>query len=79
MSAKPVVFQTTFEPDEGHYSAEGPFNMLVSGETRDELAEAVADTLRFLWREYVDADPAIFTKDAKALRHELLETFPPSP
>ncbi|PZR89511.1 MAG: hypothetical protein DLM68_06015 [Hyphomicrobiales bacterium] len=76
VAAKPFDFQVTFEPDEGHYMAEGQFNMLVSGETREELADALSDTLRLLWTEYVASDASDFTEDAKSLRQELLETFP---
>ena len=55
--------------------ADGPFNMLVSGETREVLADSLTDTLRLLWKEYVESDMNNFTEDAKALRQELLETF----
>jgi hypothetical protein len=68
-------FQVTFEPGECHYMADGPFNMLVSGETREELADSLTHTLRLLWKEYVESDMNNFTEDAKALRQELLETF----
>jgi hypothetical protein len=49
--------------------------MLVSGETREELADSLTDTLLLLWKEYVESDINNFTEDAKALRQELLETF----
>lgn len=75
VATKPFDLQVTFEPDEGHYMADGPFNMLVSGETREELADSLTDTLRLLWKEYVESDINNFTEDAKALRQELLETF----
>jgi hypothetical protein len=75
VAAKSFDFQVTFEADEGHYIADGPFNMLVSGETREELEDSLTDTLRLLWKEYVESDVNNFTEDAKALRQELLETF----
>jgi hypothetical protein len=75
VARKPFDFQVTFEHGEGHYVADGPFNMLVSGETREELADSLTDTLRLLWKEYVELGVNNFTEDAKALRQELLETF----
>jgi hypothetical protein len=75
VAAKPFDLQVTFEPSEGHYIAEGQFNILVSGETREELADALTDTLRMLWAEYVGSDVDNVTEDAKALRQELLEAF----
>jgi hypothetical protein len=76
VAAKPIVFDGCFEADEGQYVTEGPFNIFLSGETREELGQALTDAVRFLWCQYAAASDTNFTEDAKALRKELLEAFP---
>jgi len=71
----PLSFDVEFSPDEGVYTASGVFHVFVAGETRLEIESAVIETLMFLWREYVMADPSTLSADAVDLRDELQNTF----
>jgi hypothetical protein len=77
-ATQPLEFEVTFDADEGIgvYTATGPFHMLASGETRDDLERAIKETLAFLWREYVASDPETLSRDALSLRDQLTTTFP---
>jgi hypothetical protein len=72
---QPITFDLEFNPEDGVYIAAGPFNVVESAETRPELEAALAETLAFLWEEYVMADPETLTADARELRGELQRAF----
>jgi hypothetical protein len=74
-AARPVSFPVAFEPDEGIYTANGEFHMLVSAETRAELENSVSEALACLWQEYVASDVSTLTADAQALRSQLISAF----
>lgn len=71
----PLGFEVSFTPEEGIYFATGPFETLISAETRPELENVLNETILFLWREYVQADTSMLTGDALALRQQLSEAF----
>jgi hypothetical protein len=77
----PLEFEVAFDPDDGTgiYTATGPFHMLASGETRNELERAIKQALAFLWCEYVEAPPDQFSADSYMLRHELIKSFGGAP
>lgn len=71
----PVSFAVAFAPEDGIYVATGPFETMISAETRPELDTALTEAIVFLWREYVLADPATLSGDALLLRQELNDAF----
>jgi hypothetical protein len=71
----PLSLEVFFDQQDGLYTAEGDFHLMVTGETRAELEDSVATALSFLWSEYVLASPANFTEDGKDLRERLKFAF----
>jgi len=70
-----VAFDVSFDPEDEFYVASGPFQIFATGADRDELEQEIAQSIRFLWVEYVHADAKILTEDALVLRQELTEAF----
>lgn len=76
LAAKPIEFDTKFDPESESYMATGAFHVFCAAETRDDLEAELRDALAFLWAEYVLAPTNTLTGDALALRRELLAAFP---
>ena len=68
----------SFDPENG-YVADGPFHLIETGETRRVLEAAIQESLVFLWREYVLADEAGLSEDARDLRRDLMARFGTTP
>jgi hypothetical protein len=74
-ASRALTIPVKFDPEEGLYTAEGEFHLMVTAETRDELEEEVNATLIFLWREYAEANQQNLSLDARQLRHDLHSVF----
>lgn len=72
---EPVTLSVSFDPESELYTAEGPFHLMVSGPTRDELEAEAKAMLALLWREYVDIEESCLSGDALELRRALINAF----
>jgi hypothetical protein len=71
----PLSTEISFDKDTSLYQAIGPFDIIISSETRPILEEQLYAELSMLWLEYAKAEPSTLTKDAQELRKELLDSF----
>ena len=74
-ATQPYTVEVVFEPEDGFYTANGDFNLMVTAITRDELETSVLEALAFLWNEYVLDESAILTVDALTLRQRFVGLF----
>ena len=71
----PLRFDVAFDREDALYDLQGPFGVLLSADSREDLADALATELRLLLEDYAEADPAQMSSDAKGLREELRRRF----
>ena len=69
----PLRFNVTY--DRALYDIEGPFDVMLWAESRDELADELEAELNLLFEDYVEGDPALLSSDAKKLRDEIRGRF----
>jgi hypothetical protein len=74
-ASRAITIPVKFDPEEGRYTAESEFHLMVTAETRDELEEEVNATLVFLWREYAEANQQRLSLDARLLSRDLHTIF----
>ncbi len=70
-----VSYIVTFDQENQLYEASGPFDIVVSAETRPELENELDAELSMLWNEYALAEPSELTAAACVLREQLLDAF----
>lgn len=71
VAAPPLRFDVAFNRGDRLYELAGEFSIVLASATRDELEELLDDTLRMLWREYAEEDPAALSPKALELRSQL--------
>lgn len=71
----PLRFDVAFDREGALYDLEGPFGVLLSADSREDLADALESELRLLLEDYAEADPAQMSSDAKDLREKLRGWF----
>ena len=71
----PLRFNVTFDRADAFYDLQGPFHILLSADSREELVDALEAELRMLFADYAEEDPANLASDAKKLREELRSRF----
>lgn len=71
----PLRFDVTFDRDDALYDLKGPFGILLSAESRGDLADALQAELNMLLADYGEGDPAHMAPDAKKLREQIRDRF----
>lgn len=71
----PLSIEPTRDQESGHlYRLEDPrLGIDVFAETREQLADELAEQVLFLWDAYAQASPEKFTPAARRLRESLLD------
>lgn len=70
-AAPPLRFNVAFNRGDRLYELAGEFDIVLTSATRAELKKLLDDTLRMLWREYAEEDPAALSPKALELRRQL--------
>ena len=68
-------FNVTFDKADALYDLEGPFGVMLSADSREDLADALEAELNLLFADYAEGDPAHLSSDAKKLRDEIRGRF----
>lgn len=71
VAAPPLRFNVAFNRGDRLYELAGDFDIVLTSATRAELEELLDDTLRMLWREYAEEDPAALSSKALELRSQI--------
>ena len=71
----PLCFDVVFHREDALYDLEGPFGILLSAESREDLADALEAELQLLLTNYAEGDPAQMSSGAKKLREQLRSRF----
>ena len=72
---KPLCFDVAFDRADALYDLEGPFGIMLSAESREDLADALKAELQLLLTDYAKGDPAQMSSGAKKLREQLRGRF----
>ena len=75
VATPPLRFDVTFDGADALYDVEGPFDVMLSAESREDLADALEAELNLLFADYAEADPAHLSSDAKQLRDQIRGLF----
>ena len=78
VAAPPLRFDVAFNRGDRLYELAGEFGIVLASPTRDELEKLLDDTLRMLWREYAEEDPAALSPKALELRRQLRTRIAPA-
>ena len=78
VAAPPLRFDVAFNGDDRLYELAGEFGIVLASATRAELEELLDDTLRMLWREYAEEDPAALSPKALELWRSLRGRLTPA-
>lgn len=71
-------FDVAFNRSDRLYELAGEFGIVLASTTRAELEELLDETLRMLWREYAEEDPAALSPKALELRRQLRSRIAPA-
>ena len=71
----PLCFDVAFNRDDLFYEASGPFDVLLSADSREGLVDALQGELRLLLAEYAEGNPERMTSGAKNLREQVRHRF----
>ena len=74
-AAPPLMFEVNFNYEEYFYALEGDFEIIVTGESRYEIEDALNETLNILWTDYAQGSSEILAPHAVKLKNGLLERF----
>ena len=75
VATPPLRFDVAFDRADALYDLQGPFHILLSADSREELADALEAELHMLFADYADEDPAGLASDAKELREQIRSRF----
>ena len=77
VAKEPIRYEVVYEDDdvEPLYTLEGEFGIIEYGFSREMLIDVLHDTLEVLWRDFVEADPALLAPRARELAVALGERF----
>ena len=75
VTAPPLRFNVTFDKADALYDLQGPFDVMLSALSREDLADALKAELNLLFADYAEGDPARLSSDAKELRDEIRGRF----
>ena len=75
VTTPPLRFNVTFDKADALYDLEGPFDVMLSADSREDLADALKAELNLLFADYAEGDPARLSSGAKKLRNEIRGRF----
>ena len=75
VATPPLRFDVTFHRSDAFYELQGPFGILLSADSREDLADALEGELKMLFGEYAERDPGNMTSDARKLRDQIRTRF----
>ena len=71
----PLCFDVAFDREDLFYELQAPFGILLSADSREDLADALEGELRLLLADYAEGDPEQMSSDAKKLREQIRGRF----
>lgn len=71
----PLRFDVAFDQADALYDLRGPFGILLSAASREDLADALEAELNLLFADYAEGDPAHMASDARKLREQIRRRF----
>ena len=75
VATTPLRFDVTFHRADALYDLQGPFDVLLWADSREDLADALEAELNMLFEDYAEGDPAHLSSDAKKLRDQIRGRF----
>ena len=75
VATPPLRFDVTFDRADALYDLQGPFDVVLWADSREDLADALEAELNLLFEDYAEEDPAHLSSDAKTLRDEIRDRF----
>ena len=75
VASTPLRFDVAFDRGDLFYEAQGPFGILLSADSREDLVDALEAELRLILRDYAEGDPENMSSDAKKLRDQMRSRF----
>ena len=71
VATPPLRFDVAFHRSDFFYDLQGPFGVLLSADSREDLADALEGELKMLFGEYAERDPGNMTSGARKLRDQI--------
>ena len=71
----PLHFDVAFDRADALYDLQGPFDVMLSADSREDLADALRAELNLLFEDYAEGDPARLSPGAKKLRDQIRDRF----
>lgn len=71
----PLHFDVAFDRADALYDLEGPFDVMLSADSREDLADALRAELNLLFEDYAVEDPARLSLGAQKLRDQIRDRF----
>ena len=71
VTTPPLRFNVTFDKADALYDLDGPFDVMLSADSREDIADALEAGLNLLFADYAEGEPARLSSDAKKLRDEI--------
>lgn len=71
----PLHFDVAVDQADALYDLQGPFGIMLSAASREDLAEALEAELKLLLADYAEGDPAHMSSDARKLRAQIRRRF----
>ena len=71
----PLRFDVAFDREDLFYELQGPFGILLSADSREDLKVALEHELRLLFTDYAEGNPEHMSSDAKKLREQIRGRF----
>lgn len=75
LAKTPLRFDVTFDQADALYDLRGPFEILLSADSREDLADELETELRLLLADYAEGEPEQMSSDARKLREQLRSRF----
>lgn len=76
---RPLVFTTEYLDTDEMYLIEGEFDIALWAPTREEVKDMLNETMDWMWRELVEADPELLGRVPLERGAKLRERFAPVP
>lgn len=75
VATPPLRFDVAFDRADALYDLQGPFDVLLWADSREDLADALEGELNMLFEDYAEGDPAHLSSDARKLRDDIRSRF----
>ena len=75
VATPPLHFDVVFDRADALYDLQGPFDVLLWADSREELADALEAEFNLLFADYAEEDPSHLSSGAKRLRDQIRDRF----